>query len=98
MSSLHIGESVPLPSVERGHTLYTENRVSSIHRGESVPPPSLYRRERVSSLNRGESATLLTGKASVSFFYKGRRETPSRCRGECASLPDRHDDILLLSA
>ena len=33
----------------------------------------------------------------MSLFYKGRRETPSRCRGECVSLPYREDDILLLS-
>ena len=34
----------------------------------------------------------------MSLFYKGRRETPSRCKRECVSLPDREDDIVLTSA
>ena len=56
------------------------------------------RRERVSSLHTGQSVPLLYIEETVSLFYKGRRETPSRCKGECVSLPDREDDIVFLSA
>ena len=60
--------------------------------------PSLYRRERVSSLHKGESVPLLYIEERVSLFYKGRREAPSRCKGECVSLPGREDAIVFLSA
>ena len=51
----------------------------------------------MSSLHKGQRGPLLSIEEIVSLFYKGRREAPSRCKGECVSLRDREDDILLLS-
>ena len=107
MSSLHIGENVPLLDVER-HTLYTEYRVSPIHTGENAPPPSLYRGASVFStsrrgcpcaISRGGRSLLLT-KEGMSCLYR-RESFPMPCvdetyREENALFPYKAESVPLL--
>ena len=80
--------------------------MSSLHRGGSVAllyveegdSFSVQKREMCRLYTKGQSVPLLYIEETMSLFYKGRIETPSRCKGDCVSLPDREDIILLLSA
>ena len=80
--------------------------MSSLHRGGSVvllyveeaDSFSVQKREMCRLYTKGQSVPLLYIEETMSLFYKGRRETPSRCKGECVSVRDREDYILLLSA